>query len=175
MVAQSSRVPGFYMPGTRPVWWKNTYLWQARLWLGAEHGGAISLGLHHSMRAANRFFERVRERFDAAAKTNPDPLALVAWQCAVDLWDTSIKPCGLMPKWVRAIASPRGTIAYGGFFKVGGTVRMTGPERSTPREAFTSFWPAVRPHLPESDGEPRQQRRPSERLPSYIHPSLPGM
>ena len=112
MVAKASRAPGFYMPGTRPVWWKNTHLWQARLWIGHAHGGAISLGLHHSMQAANRFFLRVRERFDDAAKTNPDPLALIAWQCALDLWDTRVRTCGLMPKWVRVVP---GTVSFAVF------------------------------------------------------------
>jgi hypothetical protein len=172
MVAKASRVPGFYMPGTRPVWWKNTRLWQARIWIGRAHGGDISLGLHHSMQAANRFFLRVRERFDDAAKTNPDPLALIAWQCALDLWDTRVRACGLMPKWVRVVP---GTESFAGYFKVGGVVRMTGPACPTPRDAFVSFWPAVRQHLPAADTDARHSRRSSERTPRFVHPTLPGM
>lgn len=132
-----TRMPGLYLMGTRPVAWKPSCLWQARMWIGQDHGGAVSLGLHRTMQTAHQYWSDVRRLYFQRKKRTSAHLALLAWECARQAWPRG-ESCPLLPKWVYRIKSEAG-VRYGARARIGDHAISIEPV-DDPRQAFLRLW-----------------------------------
>lgn len=132
------RPPRGFLHGTRPVEWKaGCGLWQARLWVGPEHGGSVSLGLYRSEHEAHVIWDHVNRRLEDGDFSR-FPRALACWRI---LRKTPGARRNVLPLWVRR-RKP--------FFIGRKTLEGWRYETSlllTPTEAFLELWAQVRPTL----------------------------
>lgn len=145
MVARTLRTPGFHATGTRPITWKRSRLWQARLWVGADQGGEISLGLHPSEKAAHLFWREVRVLLKTRTEFDGDPIALATWECCRLVAEARGQTWDYLPKWVIEREENGETV-----YVAEGTIRGKRIETDTfptPREAFEAFWETAGPRL----------------------------
>lgn len=144
-VTKTKRQPGFHAIGTRPIRWKRSRLWQARLWIGTENGGDVSLGLHRSERAAHQFWFEVRRLMRTRTEFDHDPIALAVWECCRIAFAANSREWKQLPKWVREVedGGQRRYVASG---TIRGTVIET-EAHDEPRDAFLSFWEVAGPKL----------------------------
>jgi hypothetical protein len=165
-IRKAVRLPGFYMPGTRPVLWKRASQWQARLWIGHAHGGEISLGLHRSMQTAHQCWSAVIREYATAIQnlaTDSPPRAILAWECAQRVWPSWAGPFSLLPKWVHTHTTD-GVTQYVARAVFGRRVIQT-DLTDDPRAAFQSIWGQIGPIL--------CQRKPMRvKRAVHIHPTL---
>lgn len=137
---QKRESPAGYRTGARPITWKrHSTLWQARLWLGRENGGSVSLGLYRSETEAHKVWLAVSKGIAARGAADPLPLPLIAWECLIVL--PGIRE-GILPRWVircddRFTARAR---LAGGEYSVG--------KYKTPQGAFIALWKQVQPLFP---------------------------
>lgn len=135
---------GFHT-GVRPIWWKcRSTLWQARLWLGRENGGPVSLGLYRSEREAHEVWLAVAKRL--AVKGMPAPLPLSAWEILMQVPGAKRST---LPRWVYRVGGQFSARA-----RVHGEIREVGVYRS-PRAAFMAIWEIIHPLFPLRKPEPR--------------------
>jgi len=145
MVAKTRRQPGFYELGTRPITWKRSRLWQARLWIGTEHGGEVSLGLHPSERSAHLFWEEVRRLLRTCPEFDAAPIALAVWECCRLASAARGRDWRQLPKWVSE-HTVDGETSYIASGTIRGELIEVAP-CSTPCEAFLAFWELAGPML----------------------------
>ena len=135
---QKRESPAGYRTGARPITWKqHSTLWQARLWLGRENGGSISLGLYRSENEAHKIWLAVSKGI--AARGMIDPLPLTAWECLIVI--PGIRE-GILPRWVVRVGD-----------RFTARARIAGNEYvvnkfKTPQSAFVALWKQVKPLFP---------------------------
>ena len=148
MISTATRVPGFYLKGTRPVWWKKSRQWQARLWIGKANGGAVSLGLHDTMQAAHKFWKDVRRLVVNRYVSRHEPMALASWECLRKAWAQRGEKYDGLPKWVYRVRQDDGSIGYAGVAFIRNERFLT-EYCEDPRCAFLTLWEQVGPVLAE--------------------------
>lgn len=134
---------------TRPVTWKRTPYWQARIWIGVENGGDVSLGLHFSMQSANQFAQAVRSRLDRTTIDETIPFALTVWKAARREAKKQELRMLMLPKWVHRCRID-GEDYYIGRYRRNRWRIVTLPYRK-PQLAFLSLWRKIKTMLKPSE------------------------
>lgn len=144
---QKRESPAGYRTGARPITWKQrSTLWQARLWLGRENGGSISLGLYRSESEAHKIWLAVSKGI--AARGMIDPLPLTAWECLIVL--PGIRE-GILPRWVIRVGN-----RFTARARIAGVVYSVNKFK-TPRAAFKSLWKKIKPLFPPRKPQPEEK------------------